>query len=156
MMYLRFLNVAIYYTLLIFVAIDSPHTVIIAAWIWCTCNHCCTLYRFVLQKSKDESFYVVDLGRVLNRYDKWTSEFPRVQPFYAVKCNPDRAILKTLAALGAGFDCASMVNTYSYIQCHYVRHVKEYIVEWDGDCASAGSGSWENHICSNDQAYFSP
>jgi ornithine decarboxylase len=32
---------------------------------------------------------------------------PRVQPFYAVKCNPEPALLKLLAALGAGFDCAS-------------------------------------------------
>ena len=48
---------------------------------------------------------------MLNRYDKWTSALPGVQPFYAVKCNPDKAIIKTLAALGAGFDCASMVHT---------------------------------------------
>ena len=32
---------------------------------------------------------------------------PRVEPFYAVQCNPDPAIVATLAALGAGFDCAS-------------------------------------------------
>ena len=58
---------------------------------------------------------------MLNRYDKWTSALPGVQPFYAVKCNPDRAIIKTLAALGAGFDCASMVNAYSFILC-----IREY------------------------------
>lgn len=33
--------------------------------------------------------------------------FPRVNPFYAVKCNPNPAIIAMLAALGAGFDCAS-------------------------------------------------
>ncbi|KIY99133.1 ornithine decarboxylase [Monoraphidium neglectum] len=32
---------------------------------------------------------------------------PRVAPFYAVKCNPQPALLRLLAALGAGFDCAS-------------------------------------------------
>ena len=32
---------------------------------------------------------------------------PRVTPFYAVKCNPDAAIMRCLAALGCGFDCAS-------------------------------------------------
>ena len=37
----------------------------------------------------------------------WNSLLPRIQPFYAVKCAPDRAIISTLAALGAGFDCAS-------------------------------------------------
>eukprot|EP00954_Amorphochlora_amoebiformis_P015496 1215646-Amorphochlora_amoeboformis.AAC.1 len=32
---------------------------------------------------------------------------PRIEPFYAVKCNPDARILSTLEALGTGFDCAS-------------------------------------------------
>jgi len=32
---------------------------------------------------------------------------PRVTPFYAVKCNPDHLVVRTLAILGAGFDCAS-------------------------------------------------
>ncbi len=31
-----------------------------------------------------------------------------VEPFYAVKCNPDLAIVRLLATLGCGFDCASM------------------------------------------------
>jgi ornithine decarboxylase len=35
------------------------------------------------------------------------SELPRVTPYYAVKCNPDPAILETLSALGCGFDVAS-------------------------------------------------
>jgi len=30
-----------------------------------------------------------------------------VEPFYAVKCNPDPVIIKTLAILGCNFDCAS-------------------------------------------------
>lgn len=33
---------------------------------------------------------------------------PRVVPFYAIKCNPDAGIVRLLAALGAGFDCASL------------------------------------------------
>ena len=33
---------------------------------------------------------------------------PRVEPFYAVKCNPEPNIIAALAALGAGFDCASV------------------------------------------------
>ena len=34
---------------------------------------------------------------------------PSVAPFYAVKVNPDPLLLKTLIALGCGFDCASKV-----------------------------------------------
>jgi ornithine decarboxylase len=37
----------------------------------------------------------------------WTTSLPRVTPYYAVKCNPDKAMLALLAALGTGFDCAS-------------------------------------------------
>jgi ornithine decarboxylase len=33
--------------------------------------------------------------------------FPRIEPFYAVKCNPDPVVVKTLAILGCNFDCAS-------------------------------------------------
>jgi ornithine decarboxylase len=32
---------------------------------------------------------------------------PRVVPFYAVKCYPEPGLLRLLASLGAGFDCAS-------------------------------------------------
>ena len=31
-----------------------------------------------------------------------------VEPFYAVKCNPDPVIVRLIATLGCGFDCASM------------------------------------------------
>ena len=48
-----------------------------------------------------EHFYVFDLAAVLDRWRVWSASLPRVQPFYAVKCNPDRAMLTLLAALGA-------------------------------------------------------
>ena len=34
-------------------------------------------------------------------------KLPRVKPFYAVKCNTDDILLRILARLGTGFDCAS-------------------------------------------------
>ena len=45
-------------------------------------------------------FFVVDLGVVVRQYQKWITLMPRVKPFYAVKCNPEPALIKTLAALG--------------------------------------------------------
>ena len=57
----------------------------------------------------EDPFYVVDLGRLLELYRGWREALPTVSPFYAVKCNDDPALLKTLAALGTGFDCASKV-----------------------------------------------
>jgi len=56
---------------------------------------------------KEEAFYVIDLGAVLRKYRQWVTALPRVKPFYAVKCNPNTAIVKTLASLGVNFDCAS-------------------------------------------------
>ncbi|XP_063040594.1 ornithine decarboxylase [Engraulis encrasicolus] len=54
-----------------------------------------------------DAFYVADLGDVLKKHLRWARALPRVHPFYAVKCNDSRAVVQTLAALGAGFDCAS-------------------------------------------------
>jgi len=56
---------------------------------------------------ENEAFYIVNLSTVVNKYTEWVSHLPRVKPFYAVKCNPNPAIIKTLASLGTNFDCAS-------------------------------------------------
>lgn len=55
----------------------------------------------------NEPFYIHDLGIVVDLWQKWQGALPRVQPFYAVKCNPDPTLLSALGTLGAGFDCAS-------------------------------------------------
>ena len=55
----------------------------------------------------EDNTYCVDLGAVARTHAAWAAALPRVDPFYAVKCNPDPAIVATLAACGAGFDCAS-------------------------------------------------
>mmetsp|Transcript_1515 Transcript_1515/g.4387 ORF Transcript_1515/g.4387 Transcript_1515/m.4387 type:complete len:834 (-) Transcript_1515:245-2746(-) len=52
-------------------------------------------------------FYIYDLGMVARLYSAWMQALPRVHPHYAVKCNCDPGLVATLAALGAGFDCAS-------------------------------------------------
>lgn len=54
-----------------------------------------------------DSFYLVDFGRLIEQMAKWRKLLPMVRPFYAVKCNPYPPLLSLLAALGAGFDCAS-------------------------------------------------
>ncbi|XP_053565660.1 ornithine decarboxylase [Bombina bombina] len=54
-----------------------------------------------------DAFYVADLGDIVKKHLRWFKALPRVTPFYAVKCNDSKAIVKTLSILGAGFDCAS-------------------------------------------------
>lgn len=55
----------------------------------------------------EDSFYVCDIGVVMSQYWQWRKFFPRVETFYAVKCNPDPLVIRTLAILGSNFDCAS-------------------------------------------------
>ncbi|XP_075123011.1 ornithine decarboxylase [Leptodactylus fuscus] len=59
-----------------------------------------------LSRNKD-SFYVADLGDIVKKHVRWFKALPRVTPFYAVKCNNNKSIVKMLSILGAGFDCAS-------------------------------------------------
>ena len=54
-----------------------------------------------------DAFYVAELGDVLKKHLRWLKALPRVTPFYAVKCNDSRTTVKTLSAIGTGFDCAS-------------------------------------------------
>lgn len=58
-------------------------------------------------EEKYDAFFVGDMGDVVRKHKIWTSQLPRVEPFYAVKCNDDAAVLAVLAQLGTGFDCAS-------------------------------------------------
>ncbi|KAL8376241.1 hypothetical protein RB595_007378 [Gaeumannomyces hyphopodioides] len=55
----------------------------------------------------EDTFFVADLGHVYRQHLRWKRNLPRVKPFYAVKCNPDPQVLRLLAELGNGFDCAS-------------------------------------------------
>lgn len=61
----------------------------------------------ISSRDLEDPLYVVDLGAIVRLYEAWTRALPRVQPFYAVKCLTDDAVIGMLAALGAGFDCAS-------------------------------------------------
>ncbi|KAI5071745.1 hypothetical protein GOP47_0013996, partial [Adiantum capillus-veneris] len=55
----------------------------------------------------DSPFWLLDVGRTQQLMAEWTAAFPRVRPFYAVKCNNHPLFLRTLASAQAGFDCAS-------------------------------------------------
>lgn len=54
------------------------------------------------------SFLVTNLATVVKQLTQWREELPMVEPFYAVKCNPDPVIVKLLSSLGCNFDCATM------------------------------------------------
>eukprot|EP00898_Chlorokybus_atmophyticus_P001355 jgi/Chlat1/221/Chrsp1S03129 len=70
----------------------------------------------IVEQDLQETFYVMDLGAVERRWAEWTRLLPRVQAYYAVKCNPDNALLAVLAAQGAGFDVASKAELCKVMQ----------------------------------------
>ncbi|TKA75183.1 hypothetical protein B0A55_05171 [Friedmanniomyces simplex] len=59
------------------------------------------------EAGEEDAFFVADIGEVYRQHLRWKDNLPRVTPHYAIKCNPDPMVLRLLAALGAGFDCAS-------------------------------------------------
>ena len=78
------------------------------------------LYR---QHGLEDPVCIVDLGEVARLFRDWMAAMPRVVPFYAVKANNDEAIIALLAALGAGFDCASDAEVCTLCACCTVKPV---------------------------------
>lgn len=60
-----------------------------------------------LDSHNDDAFYIVDLSHILYQYARWKKLLPDIVPYYAMKCNPNPVIIRLLALLGCGFDCAS-------------------------------------------------
>lgn len=63
--------------------------------------------RKVQEQETEDAFFIADLGEIVKKHLRWIAMMPRVEPFYAVKCNNEPGILQILASLGTGFDCAS-------------------------------------------------
>ncbi|KAF8777187.1 Ornithine decarboxylase-like protein [Argiope bruennichi] len=76
-------------------------------WIPGTCPKVKKFLRNSRPKKDDSPFLVFDVDDVVWKVKHWREKMPRVEPYYAVKCNNDHVLLRTLAALNVGFDCAS-------------------------------------------------
>lgn len=90
------------------------------------------IHDFIQNTSSLNSFFLMDIGQIFRRYKLWKKLLPRVEIFYAVKCNPDKILLKTLSYFGVGFDVASkseisMVDEYdvSRDKIVYANPIKE-------------------------------
>jgi ornithine decarboxylase len=76
--------------------------------------------------------FVVDHDELRCNYATFKKYLPRVQAYYAVKANPDPAIVKTLYETGASFDVASMPEfriVYEYIKDMPDKQRQDWI--WD-------------------------
>ena len=85
----------------------SKHLTNMYVYLW-------TIYMFLFRKfceelplDNDEPFYIVNLSHYARQYQQWVHFLGRIRPFYAVKSNPSSFIIKVLAELNGGFDCAS-------------------------------------------------
>src|ERR671916_1471794 len=65
---------------------------------------------FLRNRREDGPCLVVDLEVVRENYAKFARALPNTRVFYAVKANPEPAVLKLLADLGSCFDTASVVE----------------------------------------------
>lgn len=72
--------------------------------------------RHVLGRTAGPAVCIVDMNRVRLQHRLWEQNLPNVRPHYAVKCNPDRQILKMMnSELDVGVDCAG-INEISLCQ----------------------------------------
>ena len=63
-----------------------------------------------LAKENGTPLVVVDHDVLRQNYAEFRKHLPRVQAYYAVKANPDPAIIRTFSKIGASFDVASMAE----------------------------------------------
>jgi ornithine decarboxylase len=73
--------------------------------------------KFIENNEDDSAFYIVNIKKIVEQYEKWVDLLPRVKPFYALKCNPNPVITKLLNTFNIGFDCASK-NEISQVISH--------------------------------------
>lgn len=71
---------------------------------------------YIEDNQSERAFYLIDLGEIIKSFSRWITLLPNVKPYYAVKCNPNIAILDALANLGANFDCASQAEIKTIIE----------------------------------------
>ncbi|KAH9490144.1 Mitochondrial 2-oxoadipate and 2-oxoglutarate transporter [Bulinus truncatus] len=65
---------------------------------------------------EDTPFFLVNIQDVKKKLTRWKKLLPRVEPFYAVKCNNDPKVVKVLVQAETGFDCASQAEIQQILQ----------------------------------------
>jgi len=85
-----------------------------------------------LAEDHETPLFVIDHDELRSNYSTFKNHLPRVQAYYAVKANPDPAIIKTLFDAGASFDVSSMsefMMVYENIKAMPEKERDEWI--WD-------------------------
>jgi ornithine decarboxylase len=66
-----------------------------------------SLQKVIATHASPQPFYIASPTAVAKQITAWRTHLPTVQPFYAVKSNPDKQVMKWLKTAGVNFDCAS-------------------------------------------------
>ena len=66
------------------------------------------MIKKIKEEDLDESFYFCKLNNISERIELFRKILPRVEIFYAMKCNSDKQVIKTCIQDGVGFDVASV------------------------------------------------
>jgi ornithine decarboxylase len=66
-----------------------------------------TLYRLAEEYRDSSPIILIDHQVIRDNFERFRKALPRIDPYYAVKANPEPEIIRTLYKLGAGFDIAS-------------------------------------------------
>jgi ornithine decarboxylase len=85
-----------------------------------------------LARQHGTPLFVVNHKALRDNYARFKKHLPRVQAYYAVKANPDPAIVKTLYDTGASFDVASLPEfriVYENIKSMPAKQRQDWI--WD-------------------------
>jgi len=69
-----------------------------------------TLYKLAEEYRDSLPILIVDHAMIRENFIRFRKALPRVEPYYAVKANPDPEIIRTLYKQGAGFDIASLAE----------------------------------------------
>lgn len=87
--------------------------------------------KLIKKYNLTESFYIADINKLKVKIQEWRNILPNVDIRYAIKCNPDEIILKTLINENIGFDAASVseidkvlnlgVNNNKIIYAHPIK-----------------------------------
>ncbi|XP_076367970.1 ornithine decarboxylase-like isoform X2 [Tachypleus tridentatus] len=67
------------------------------------------------QMEVEKPFYVFDMSDIVHKYKMWKYKMPRIQPYYAVKCNDNPLLLELLADLGLNFSCGNKLEIQSLL-----------------------------------------
>jgi len=85
-----------------------------------------------LAETEGTPLLAIDHQELRNNFSRFRKHLPRVQAYYAIKANPDPAIVKTLFDAGASFDVSS-IEEFNLVYEH-IKHLsreEQFIWIWN-------------------------